>query len=425
MQANPNNRNAGQDQEITESIEGASKLSKAPNIREIFDESTFESIGRYGKQAYGPAGEKVYEELALSFASLHLHRQYGAKSDHIRMLRPILIFGESDTFKSQMVRDFADKFLPGHMEETRIDTSTVEVLEGSIAGEQVTPSPLSTADYARVEWDTLVGSRDANEIMDMFLKALDEGNISRHLLEADRADIADEDIPERVEISGSNLTSFVDSLIIGIVHLDSDFWEVGNTAFFNRQLPVYVDHPPDYKQIARSENKMTDDEIEVIREEFTDIFQTDLDGSFNSLPNSLYDGKADEILGVDSMRLLNMMNVTASCKALLEGKVSDGEIQWDKETLEWLEDRMRKGYSQDIEEYHTTIVGNKKNVSRELERKEKLLQVLEYVGANNPATQEQIAENLDIPRATVADYLNERLSGLVTKVGGEYQITTG
>jgi len=117
-------------------------------------------------------------------------------------------------------------------------------------------------------------------------------------------------------------------------------------------------------------------------------------------------------LSVAASPVFNTMNLTLSCKALLEAHIEDGEIQPSTDDVEWLKDRMQSQYGPHYREMESYIDANPTNERRRADRLETQLDVVEYVSQNSGATVRELADELGRPRGTVSDYLTKNESRL-------------
>lgn len=385
------------------------------------DESLFEKISEAGYQRYGTEPARVlYEELALSVASLKLFEVHGPKVSKVPLLRHLLVFGPTAHFKSQITQDFRQHFLPGTLNPSQLDASTPRALLGSVdtdAGE-VFPPEFTTKDFVQVEWDTLTTMEKYEAIAGVFYKALEDSVIRNDMVSVAKTEIDDGDLLAEMEDWGVEKDGFrlefpVESVIVGVVHLESEFWKKFDKAFYNRWLPIYLNQPEGYIGKARRNSERLDEDETEIQRGFRAIFdQTPLTSAFKSVNDRVYETHFREALGFESPRVFNKMNLTLSCKALLEGHIEDGEIQPSTDDVEWLKDRMQSQYGPHYREMESYIDANPTNERRRADRLETQLDVVEYVSQNSGATVRELADELGRPRGTVSDYLTKNESRL-------------
>jgi hypothetical protein len=363
-------------------------------------DTLFEAIGNYGEAVYTGPGRKVAEELALSAASWRLKNVYGRRTDSgKRTLRHLIVFGGTGSKKSSMADFFLDTLFADILNIGEVDQATGAAVSGTVTDETVTVSPLTTNDVVTLEWDSLV--KRSKDIQDVMNKALEEGTISKHtatisnvsdeIREAketiERADSesgldsfqsdSEDDIPQRarraiekeqkhgLEFTESKMQSPLDSAVIGICHLDSEFWTVYDRSFYRRMFPVYIEPPSrdwDKELEYRRENKNAD--VSSLEEWLATRLLTELDPDSFPEPNPEFFGSdVKDIIGTDDSSIHNSMYITAVAKALLDGKVKDGEIQLDREVQDWLQERIKSQYRLDMDELDDTVHPSRKGLA--------------------------------------------------------------
>jgi len=382
--------------------------------------SLFELVGEAGERRYGTqTARHIYEELALSIASMKLKEAYGKEVDKVKMPRHMLIFGPTETFKSQIVSDFIDHFLPESITGDQIDSSTPRALMGSADRDsgEVYPPSFTTNDLVQIEWDTLTTMEDSSQIQGIFYKAL-EDNIIRN----DMVSVAKSDIDDQTYLSDSNqmrLEFPVESVIIGVVHQESSFWKEYDKAFYNRWWPVLNDPPSGYIADAREHQDQLDQNEKEIKQRFRQLFdETSLTGEFKSVNSDIYRNEFVKLYDQESPRIFNKTNVTLSCKALLEGHVEDGNIKPRQEDIAWLKTRIKEEYNPHYNEMLSFAETNQENLRRQNDKIELQAQMLKYILKNDGATKQELKDRFNRPSGTIERYLAETdgiLSEMVNK----------
>jgi len=382
--------------------------------------SLFELVGEAGERRYGTqTARHIYEELALSIASMKLKEAYGKEVDKVKMPRHMLIFGSTETFKSQIVSDFIDHFLPESITGDQIDSSTPRALMGSADRDsgEVYPPSFTTNDLVQIEWDTLTTMEDSSQIQGIFYKAL-EDNIIRN----DMVSVAKSDIDDQTYLSDSNqmrLEFPVESVIIGVVHQESSFWKEYDKAFYNRWWPVLNDPPSGYIADAREHQDQLDQDEKEIKRRFRKLFdETSLTGEFKSVNSDVYRDEFVKLYDQESPRIFNKTNVTLSCKALLEGHVEEGSIKPTQGDIDWLKTRIKEEYNPHYNEMLSFAETNQENLRRQNDKIELQAQMLEYILKNDGATKQELKNRFNRPSGTIERYLTETggiLSEMVSK----------
>jgi hypothetical protein len=382
--------------------------------------SLFELVGEAGERRYGTkTARHIYEELALSIASMKLKQSYGVEVNKVKMPRHMLIFGPTETFKSQIVSDFIDHFLPETISGDQIDSSTPRALMGSAdrdSGEAYPPS-FTTNDLVQIEWDTLTTMEDSSQIQGIFYKAL-EDNVIRN----DMISVAKSDIDDQTYVSDSNqmrLEFPVESIIIGVVHQESSFWKEYDKAFYNRWWPVFNDPPSGYIADAREHQDQLGQDEKDIKRAFRQLFdEVALTGEFKSVNSDVYRNEFVKLYDQESPRIFNKTNVTLSCKALLEGHIEDGDIEPTQGDIDWLKTRIKEKYNPHYNEMLSYAETNQENLRRRNDKIELQARMLKYIVKSDGATKQELGERFDRPPSTTERYLNETggiLSEMITK----------
>jgi hypothetical protein len=389
------------------------------------EESLFEKVGQAGKERYGTEmAKRLYEELALSTVSWKLKDAYGAKAGKVPMLRHLLIFGPSETFKSQVVQDFREHFLPEDFAHDQLDSSTPRALIGSVDGNQgeVFAPSFTTHRLVQVEWDTLTTMEKSEQIMGVFYKALEDSVIRNDMVSVAKSDIEDEKY-----LSAGNqmrLEFPVDSVVIGVVHLESVFWKKYDKAFYNRWLPVFNDPPSGYIGRARANQDRLDTHERDIQSGFRYIFnQLNLRGEFTSVKPKAYEEDFPELFSKESPRVFNKMNVTLSCKAILEGHIENGKVSPTGEDIDWLKTRITEQYDRDYNEMWSYTETNSENQSRRADKLELQMRILNYLIASDGTTVRELSNAFGRPESTIRDYLTRDGELLPQIVSSEEQMT--
>lgn len=413
-------------------------------------DSLFEAIGNYGEATYMGPGRKLAEELALSIACYRLKEIYGRRTDSgKRTLRHLIVFGGTGAKKSSMVSFYVDKLFSDVLSTGNADIGTNAAITGTVGKDTITVSPLTRHDLVTLEWDSLV--KQGREIQDVMNKALEEGVVSKHtamtssvsdeLREAREAKEQSESasgldafqsekkLNKRtrramrkqkkygLEFDGTEMRSPVDSVLLGICHLDSEFWSVYDRSFYRRMFPVYVEPPHrdwDMELEYRRDNKKAD--VGELRELLTDRLFVDLDeNAFPEPKPEFFSKEVKDTIGTDDSSIHNSMFMTGVAKALLDGKVVDGKIQMDSQTEQWLRDRIIRQYSEDINELDDTVVAtqNPTNELRKYRGKARKMDLLELVVDSPGITREALAKELEVAEQRV-DQIVE--SGTLSKV---------
>jgi hypothetical protein len=405
-------------------------------------ESLFQQISDRGELLYGPEGRKVWEELALSTASYGLFRTFGRQVEGVRILRHPLIFGQSGAIKSNMVKEFRKQVLPNAIKDTRIDLSSDAATVGGWDGEQNEPirPKVMRYNFCQVEWDTL-STGDSERKMGIFLKALEEGIISRDLMQIARSanEMEEEELQDLadVQISGTQIQFPVRSSIVGVVHNGSTFWEKFEDAFYRRWFPVYVDHPqrfdgkPLKMYIRENSHHLDDDTSELKTEMHNRLVQNELqsDGFIADPqePKPLYGEDVDELLRIGpefeesnelEFRISNSMKVTLAAKALLENQIEDGQLYYTEDDYRWLLERIENQYQRDLYEIRTRAVSKNDNlgaIKKSWQRYTNTEKTLELIYDNDGISRRQLAEELEIPESTVKNYLANEWAQRLTR----------
>lgn len=417
-------------------------------------ETLFEAIGNYGESVYTGPGRKVAEELALSVASWRLKEIYGRRTDSgKRTLRHLIIFGGTGTKKSSMVNFFLDELFGSTLSTGDVDLATGAAVSGTVTDETVTVSPLTKNDLVKLEWDSLV-KRNA-QLQDVMNKALEEGIVAKHTstisnvsdevqdakeeieqansdsrLNSFRSDL-EANIPERAEralakmeeydltFDGSKMHSPLDSVLIGICHLDSEFWTVYDRSFYRRMFPVYIEPPSrdwDKELEYRRENKSAD--ISSLRNRLSERLFVHLNEDNFPEPNpEFFSSDVKDIIGTDDSSVHNSMFITAVAKALLDGKVQDGEIQLDREIQEWLHERIKHQYRLDIDELDDTVnpASNATNQMRIYRKQARKMELIELVEENEGITRAELAGELDCTEQRINQLMTENALNRVVR----------
>lgn len=377
--------------------------------------SLFELVGEAGKQRYGTeTARHIYEELALSIVSMKLKQAYGLEVNKVKMPRHTLLFGPSETFKSQMVSDFMEHLLPETVRTDQVDSSTPRALMGSVNKEECevyTPA-FSNNEIVQVEWDTLATMEQSGQIQGVFYKAL-EDNVIRN----DMVSVAKSDIETDEYLSDGNkmrLEFDVESVIIGVVHLESQFWKEYDKAFYNRWWPVFNDPRSGYIAAARSNQERLDQDETEIKGGFKKLFdRIQLDGDFQTVNADVYRNEFTELYDQESPRIFNKTNVTLSCKALLEGRIEDGDIQPNAKDIKWLKSRIEDCYNPHYNEMWSFAETNQKNAQREKDKIRVQANILRYLLNNGKASRREIEGLFDRSDSTIRRYLSDE-EGLLT-----------
>lgn len=433
---------------------GSKSYGRDVDANTVIDEADtlFEAIGNYGEAVYTGPGRKVAEELALSVASWRLKEVYGLRTDTgKRTLRHLIIFGGTGTKKSSMINFFLEKLFTGSLKIGDADIATGASISGTVTDQTVTVSPLTRNDVVKLEWDSLVkGSPDIQDVMN---KALEEGVISKHT--ATISNVSDEvreakskieqansdsgidafrtddetDISLRarraikkeekfgLEFEGSKMNSELDSVLIGVCHLDSEFWTVYDRSFYRRMFPVYIDPPSrdwDKELEHRRGNKSAD--ISGLREQLSDRLLVDLDEDRFPVPNpEFFSSGVKDIIGTDDSSIHNTMFITAVAKALLDGKVEDGEIQLDRDVQNWLRERIENQYQLDISELNDTVnpTHNATNQARKYRKQARKMDLIEIIEDNEEVTRSELADDLDVTEDRIRQLTNKGVLGQI------------
>lgn len=418
-------------------------------------ETLFEAIGNYGEAVYTGPGRKIAEELALSIASWQLKNIYDRRTaSGKRTLRHLIIFGGTGTKKSSMVNFFLDTLFADMLEIGEVDQATGAAVSGTVTDETVSVSPLTTRDIVTLEWDSLV--KRSRQIQDVMNKALEEGVISKHTatisnvsdevreaketlekanaetgLDSFRTD-SENDIPQRarraiekeqkhgLEFDGSKMSSPLDSVIIGICHLDSEFWTVYDRSFYRRMFPVYIEPPSrdwDKELEYRRGNKSAD--VGWLQERLASRLLEDLDpDSFPEPHPEFFSSEVKDIIGTDDSSIHNSIFITGVAKALLDGKIEDGEIQLDREIQNWLHDRIKHQYRLDIDELDDTVnpSSNPTNQMRVYRKQARKMEMIEVVEESEGITRSGLAEELGCTEQRITQMMGENaLNRVITE----------
>lgn len=387
--------------------------------------SLFELVGEAGKERYGTeTARHVYEELALSIASMKLKQSYGLEVNKVKMPRHTLLFGPSETFKSQMVSDFMEHLLPETIRTDQVDSSTPRALMGSVdkdGGEVYTPT-FSNNEMVQVEWDTLTTMEESGQIQGIFYKALEDNVIRNDMVSVAKSEIDDEEY-----VSDSNqmrLEFDVESVIIGVVHLESQFWKEYDKAFYNRWWPVFNDPREGYIGAGRRNYNRLDEDEKEIKRGFRELFdKTTLDGKFQTVNADVYEKEFTELYDKESPRIFNKTNVTLSCKALLEGRIEDGQIQPNKEDIEWLKSRIEEFYNPHYNEMWSFAETNQKNAQRQKDKIRLQAEILKYLLNNGKTPRREIEGLFDRSDSTIRRYLNDEDGLLADVVTSDKEMT--
>ncbi|GGJ15347.1 hypothetical protein GCM10008995_26480 [Halobellus salinus] len=388
--------------------------------------SLFELVGEAGERRYGTkTARHVYEELALSIASMKLKQAYGVEVNKVKMPRHMLIFGPTETFKSQIVSDFIDHFLPKTISGDQIDSSTPRALMGSADRDSgdVYPPSFTTNDLVQIEWDTLTTMEDSSQIQGIFYKAL-EDNVIRN----DMVSVAKSDIEDRDYLSDNNqmrLEFPVKSVIIGVVHQESSFWKEYDKAFYNRWWPVFNDPPSGYIADAREHQDQLGQDEKEIKRRFRQLFdEVALTGEFKSVNSDVYRNEFVNLYDQESPRIFNKTNVTLSCKALLEGHIEDGNIEPTQDDIDWLKTRIKEKYNPHYNEMLSYAETSQENLKRRNDKIELQARMLKYIITNGGATKQNLANRFDRPAGTIEQYLTETGGILSEMITHEKEVTS-
>lgn len=388
--------------------------------------SLFELVGEAGERRYGTkTARHIYEELALSIASMKLKQSYGVEVNKVKMPRHMLIFGPTETFKSQIVSDFITNFLPETISGDQVDASTPRALMGSVdrnSGDVYTPSFYNN-DIVQIEWDTLTTMEDSSQIQGIFYKAL-EDNVIRN----DMVSVAKSDIDDQTFVSDSNqmrLEFPVKSIIVGVVHQESSFWKEHDKAFYNRWWPVFNDPPSGYIADAREHQDQLGQDEKEIKQRFRKLFEeTTLTGEFKSVNKDVYGNEFTNLYDLESPRIFNKTNVTLSCKALLEGHIEDGDIEPTQGDIDWLKTRIKEKYNPHYNEMLSYAETNRENLSRRNDKIELQARMLKYIVKTDGVTKQELEERFDRPPGTIERYLNETGGILSEMIAQDKEMTS-
>lgn len=378
--------------------------------------SFFQMISDAGERRYGNENaRRIYEELGLSAVSTVLYRTHGVKVSKVPMLRHTLIYGGSETFKSQMISDFIEHFLPSDLPTGEVDYATPRSLMGSIdrnSGDIYTPA-FTTNEFTLVEWDTLSDMDSSSEMKGIFYKVLEDGVLRNSMVSTAKADTDDGEVyggtlGKDVRIDNFALEFDVHSVVIGTVHTGSDFWNEYDEAFYNRWLPIFNDPPDSYVGDARRNEKLLDEDEKEIQAAFNQLLSEEFTTAFKSVKRSAYDNVFGDHLEAISPRLFNKMNVTVSCKALLEGHYKNGEVQPTPADEQWMKERMQTVYGPHYREMWSYTETNTTNTKRRNDKLEMQKDIILYLVENDGATKRQICQAFKRPEGTIERWLSSR-----------------
>jgi len=353
-----------------------------------------------------------------------------------------------------MVNFFLDTLFADMLQIAEVDQATGAAVSGTVTDETVSVSPLTKNDVVTLEWDSLV--KRSRQIQDVMNKALEEGIISKHTatisnvsdevreaketlekanaetgLDSFRTD-SENDIPQRarraiekeqkhgLEFDGSKMSSPLDSVIIGICHLDSEFWTVYDRSFYRRMFPVYIEPPSrdwDKELEYRRGNKSAD--VGWLQERLASRLLEDLDpDSFPEPHPEFFSSEVKDIIGTDDSSIHNSIFITGVAKALLDGKIEDGEIQLDREIQDWLHDRIKHQYRLDIDELDDTVnpSSNPTNQMRVYRKQARKMEMIEVVEESEGITRSGLAEELGCTEQRITQMMGENaLNRVITE----------
>jgi len=184
-------------------------------------------------------------------------------------------------------------------------------------------------------------------------------------------------------------------------------------------FPVYIEPPSrdwDKELEYRRGNKSAD--ISGLREQLRDRLLVDLDEDRFPIPNpEFFSSGVKDIIGTDDSSIHNSMFITAVAKALLDGKVEDGEIQLDRDIQNWLRERIEDQYQLDISELNDTVnpTHNTTNQARKYRKQSRKMDLIELVEDNEGVTRSELAEYLDITEERIRQLTNQGVLGQVVR----------